>query len=39
VIWRQGDITAQLVGLGIGDGGADKVVALARSVSGRLSSK
>ena len=37
VIWRQGDVTAQLVGLGIGDGGTDKVVALARAVSRRLS--
>jgi hypothetical protein len=39
VIWRQGDVTAQLVGLGIGDGGPDKVVALARSVSARLSAQ
>jgi hypothetical protein len=36
VIWRQGDITAQLVGGGLGEGGPDKVVALARSVAGRL---
>jgi hypothetical protein len=36
VIWRQGDVTAQLVGLGIGDGGNEKVVALARAVAGRL---
>jgi hypothetical protein len=37
VIWRQGDLTAQLVGLGMGDGGSDRVVALARAVSDRLS--
>jgi hypothetical protein len=37
VIWRQGDVTAQLVGLGMGDGGTDKVVALARAVADRLS--
>ena len=36
VMWRQGDITAQLVGLGLGDGGADRVVAVARSVADRL---
>jgi hypothetical protein len=36
VIWRQGDITAQLVGLGLGAGGAEQVVALARSISSRL---
>jgi hypothetical protein len=36
VIWRQGDITAQLIGSGLGEGGADKVVALARSVADRL---
>jgi hypothetical protein len=36
VIWRQGDVTAQLVGAGLGEGAGDKVVALARSVAGRL---
>ena len=39
VIWRQGDITAQLVGLGVGEGGTDKVVALARSVADRISTQ
>lgn len=39
VIWRQGDITAQLLGLGIGEGGTDKVVALARAVADRISTQ
>jgi Protein of unknown function (DUF3558) len=36
IMWRQGDVTAQLIGFGVGEPAQTNLVAVAREISGRL---